>query len=78
MGWNWKVLKAAVEQEILFPNKTVFENYVKTLDERGFPYEVLTETSNSDGSYTVIMRKRYNPVNEFFSEEEKNLKMKGC
>ena len=65
MAWSWRILRAAVEQEILFPNKKVFETYVEGLQKKKEPYEIVNEIEDDDGTVTVIMRKRYNPQNPF-------------
>lgn len=65
MAWSWKILRAAVEQEILFPNKNVFDTYIEGLRKKKEPFEVLNVIEDGDGTLTVIMRKRYNPQNPF-------------
>ena len=67
MGYNWKILRAAVEQEILFPSRKAFIDYCDALWDKGLPYQVMGEVNNEDGTVTAIMRKRYNPQNEFFA-----------
>ena len=69
MAWSWRILRAAVEQEILFPSRDVFDGYIKSLEKKEEPFEVLTVTDNADGSVTVLMRKRYNPHNAFLRKE---------
>ena len=66
---NWRILRAAVEQEILFPSRAVFDSYIKDLEKKEEPFEVLTANDNTDGSVTVLMRKRYNPNNVFLPKE---------
>ena len=70
MAYNWKILRAAVEQEILFSNREAFDSYIKALTEKEFPFEVVRSTDNDDGTVTVLMRKRYNPQNQFLSKEK--------
>lgn len=70
MAWSWKIVRAAVEQEILFPSRSVFETYIAGLEAKREPFEVLTATDNSDGTVTVVMRKRYNPHNAFLPSAE--------
>lgn len=65
MAWSWRILRAAVEQEILFPSRVVFDTYIKGLQQKNEPFEVLSASENADGTMTVIMRKRYNPQNSF-------------
>lgn len=65
MSYNWKILRAAVEQEILFPNRKAYEKYIVGLQRNGMPYEVVSEAEQYDGTMVVIMRKRYNPQNAF-------------
>ncbi len=60
MSRSWRILRAAVEQEILFPSKEVFEGYIKKLTDRGEPFEVIGRGQNPDGTYTALMRKAYN------------------
>lgn len=69
MAWSWKILRAAVEQEILFPSRGVFNTYIEGLEKKQEPFEVLTTADNEDGSVTVVMRKRYNPHNAFLWKE---------
>ena len=69
MAYNWKVLRAAVLQEILFPSEDVFDTYIQSLDRKKFSYEVENKTKNADGTVTVLMRKRYNPHNAFLPKE---------
>lgn len=71
MAYNWKIIKAAVEQEILFPNKAGFDSYIRHISQKDFPYEVVDAHSNEDGTFTAIIRKRYNPGNEFFPEKDR-------
>lgn len=69
MAWSWRILRAAVEQEILFPNRGVFDSYIVGLKRKDEPHEVLSVNENEDGSVTVVMRKRYNPHNAFLWKE---------
>lgn len=69
MAWSWKILRAAVEQEILFPGRGVFNTYIESLEKKQEPFEVLSTTDNEDGTVTVVMRKRYNPSNAFLWKE---------
>lgn len=69
MAWSWRILRAAVEQEILFPSRRVFDEYTNRLSRKGEPFEVLSEKENADGSLVVLMRKRYNPQNPFLWKE---------
>ena len=64
MAYRWKILRAAVEQEILFPSTLDFENYVDGMGRKGEPCEVFQKKENADGTVTAILRKRYNN-NEF-------------
>lgn len=73
MGRNWKILKAAVEQEVLFPNQSCFDTYIKRMEQKNRSCEVLSTIRNQDGSLTVLMRKGYNPGNAFLSEAERML-----
>jgi hypothetical protein len=68
---NWKILRAAVEQEILFPNRSTYEAYIAKLETKEFPFEVLSEKDQEDGPLIVLMRKRYNPQNEFLPDSER-------
>ena len=65
MAWSWKILRAAVEQEILFPSADIFDKYINGLQRKNEPFEISSKVENDDGSLTVIMRKRYNPQNPF-------------
>lgn len=70
MAYNWKILKAAVEQEILFPSKESFDACLQRLIQRNEPFQVLNAVQNEDGTVTVLMRKRYNPQNAFLWSQE--------
>ena len=63
----WKIMRAAVEQEILFPSRKAYEAYIDGLERKGMPYEVIGELERLDGTIVVLMRKRYNPQNAFLS-----------
>ena len=67
MGYNWQILRAAVEQEIQFPSRKAYEDYIGSLKRKEMPYEVLGEHERLDGTMVVLMRKRYNPQNAFLS-----------
>lgn len=69
MGYNWQILRAAVEQEILFPSRKVYEDYINSMKRKGMPHEVIGEHERLDGSIVVLMRKRYNPVNPFLESK---------
>ena len=63
MAYRWKILRAAVEQEILFPSAGDFEVYVEGLERKGEPCEVIQKCENADGTVTAILRKFYNKNN---------------
>ena len=65
MSYNWQILRAAVEQEILFPSPKAFRAYIDGMERKGMPFQVMKAMVNDDGTMTVIMRKRYNPTNAF-------------
>ena len=65
MGRSWRIMRAAVEQEILFPSKEVYDFYIAGLERKQEPFEVLSVVENEDGTLVVLMRKRYNPQNPF-------------
>ncbi len=69
MGRSWRILRAAVEQEILFPSRSCFDSYIEGLKKKNEPFEVLTVADTANGSVTVVMRKRYNPQNAFLWKE---------
>lgn len=69
MAWSWKILRAAVEQEILFPSKESLESYIDLLKQRDEPFEINNVQENGDGTLTVVMRKRYNRNNPFLWKE---------
>lgn len=73
MAWSWKILKAAVEQVILFPSKQCFDDYVAKLREKGEPCEVISYTFNNDGTFSAVMRKRYNQ-NAFLKSDDSALR----
>lgn len=68
MAYSWKILRGAVEQEILFPSEKGYEAYLEQLIRKEEPFEIVDEHENEDGTMTVIMRKRYNN-NEFLQRE---------
>lgn len=57
MARKWKVLKAAVEQVLWFPNEETLKAYGKTVKT---PYEVVSKTMQDDGSWHLVIRKAYN------------------
>lgn len=71
MAWGWTILRAAVEQEILFPSEEKYNGYIDGMTRKGEPFEVESVTHNDDGTLTVLMRKRYNPHNAFLRRGEK-------
>lgn len=68
MAWSWRILRSAVEQEILFPSEKGYEAYLEQLIRKEEPFEIVDEQENEDGTMTVIMRKRYNN-NKFLRRE---------
>ncbi len=60
MGRQWRIMRAAVEQEILFPSRKVYEAYLLELDQKEVTYEVVRETVTSHDAIVVLMRKSYN------------------
>ena len=47
MAYNWKIIKAAVEQEIEFPNKNAFDSYIRYMSQKDFPCEIV-DTQNGE------------------------------
>lgn len=72
MGYGWKILKAAVEQVILFPSEWSFRAYFTELVQKGAPYEIVRKSVNNDGTITVVVRKQYNQ-NEFLGSADELL-----
>ena len=69
MAYRWKILRGAVEQEILFDSEKDYEEYLeKYFVAKELPFEIVDEQENEDGTYTVIMRKPYNN-NKFLQRE---------
>ena len=61
-----RILRAAVEQEILFPDAQTLDAYIDKMNNNGIQIEIVSEKENEkDGSLIVVLRKRYNPGNEF-------------
>lgn len=60
MAYKWRILRSAVEQEILFPSEACYKAYLDTLNKKGEPYSIVSEKASDNGEYIVIMRKRYN------------------
>ena len=69
MANKWHILRGSVEQEILFPTKEIYNDYIKRLKNKEEPYEIISEREEKDGSVIVIMRKRYNYNNFLYSHE---------
>ena len=70
MAYSWQILRAAVEQEILFPSRKAYEAYIDGLKRKGMPYEIVDDSKKmADGAMVVIMRKRYNPQNAFLRSQ---------
>ncbi len=66
-----RILRAAVEQEILFPDAQTLDAYIDRMNEKGIPTEIVSEKENeSDNSLVVVLRKRYNPGNDFLPMAE--------
>lgn len=65
----WKILRAAVEQEILFPSRKAYEAYIDGLQRKGMPFEVIGAEYSDNGTMVVLIRKRYNPQNEFLESQ---------
>lgn len=69
MARDWHIVRAAVEQEILFPSRKSFDNYINDMTRKGQPFEVWDVKDNEDGTVSAFMRKRYNPQNAFLPRE---------
>lgn len=67
MAYSWKIMRAAVEQEILFPDEDTFLMYLDKLDNT-MTYELVEEKTNDDGSVHAVLRKAYNKNNFLPSE----------
>lgn len=59
---NLKILKGALEKEILFQSETDFKSYIKGLLELGIMNEVVRTRPNEDGTFTAIIREEYNKM----------------
>lgn len=70
MPYKWNILKAAVEQVVLFPSEQDMRDYFTRLARKGEPYEIVTKTANTDGTLTVVVRKRYNQAEFLYSADE--------
>lgn len=66
MAHNWSIIRAAVEQEILFPSQEALDHYIAQLEVEDFPHQLIRSTAKEDGTVVALMRKRYNPINPFF------------
>lgn len=72
MSYRWKILRGAVEQEILFPSEKDYEEYLERyFVAKEVPFEIVDEQEHKDGTMTVIMRKPYN--NNAFLQRELEL-----
>lgn len=69
MPRNWTIIRAAVEQEILFPSQKALDDYIAKLEADNFPHQLIHSTVQEDGTVVALMRKRYNPINPFFPVE---------
>lgn len=69
MAYRWSILRAAVEQEIVFPSIAEYERYVKNLNDKGEVFEVSSVKNTENGEVIVVMRKRYN--NNLFLPKER-------
>lgn len=65
MAYSWKIMRAAVEQEILFHTHREYKNYIAGMKRKGIPYQVMGKVAHDDGTVTALVRKRYNPQNAF-------------
>lgn len=65
MAYRWKIVRAAVEQEISFPCAEVFRAYMERLKSRGEDCQVIKQETLSDGSILAVVRRNYNN-NAFF------------
>lgn len=65
----WKIMRAAVEQEILFPSRKAYNDYIDGLERKGMPFEVIAAEYSDNGTVLVLMRKRYNPQNAFLKSQ---------
>lgn len=72
MAHNWSIIRAAVEQEILFPSQKALNDYIAKLEAADFPHQLIRSTVQEDGTVVALMRKRYNPINPFFPAENGN------
>lgn len=74
MSRRWRILESAVEQKIQFPSKKEYDDYLAKLksDKRKFEVVKEQEQENSDGTYTVILRKWYN-YTPFMKRDSLNL-----
>ena len=71
MGYGWKILKAAVEQVVLFPSQLAFQAYCSGLAQKcGGTYEIVSKTENDNGTVTVVLRKPYNQNEFLYSADE--------
>lgn len=69
MGYNWQILRAAVEQEILFPSVKSYGDYIDSMERKGMPFQVLSSKVSDNGTVVALIRKRYNPGNAFLRSQ---------
>lgn len=71
-----KIQRAAIEQEIWFPDIKAYNKYVDKLFEKGTQFEVLDEKPGDNG-VVVVLRRMHNANTEYFPKLRGFWKRKG-
>lgn len=72
MSYGWRIMRAAVEQEILFLTHRDYKNYIVGMKRKGIPYQVMSKVEHDNGTVTALVRKRYNPQNAFLWQDQQH------
>lgn len=73
MAYKWKIIKAAVEQAVLFSSEEDLNNYVNNFHRE---IELVSKIKHRNGNMVAIIRKPYNYSNEFLASTDSFLTRK--
>ena len=60
MSYIWKIRRAAIEQEIIFPSELSYAAFREEFNASGKPLQIVSEVKEEDGTVTAVIRKQYN------------------